>query len=189
MSNFLDKLFKNVDYLLGIMMALMVGFVFLNVVLRAGFNSGLVWSEELARYLFVFITFIGAIGAMRSNSHLGMDVVVRRLPHKGKIVAYFLNQTLILVVMGMLVQGTYTMVIQSVEARAAATGIPISILYSIMIVTAVCIGVNCIANIVKVIKDPTIIDGLVTMHESEEDDIVEQVKSDNNTNSAGKLSS
>jgi TRAP-type C4-dicarboxylate transport system permease small subunit len=76
-----------------------------------------------------------------------------------------------------------------VEARAAATGIPISILYSIMIVTAVCIGVNCIANIVKVIKDPTIIDGLVTMHESEEDDIVEQVNSDNNTNSAGKLSS
>jgi hypothetical protein len=40
-----------------------------------------------------------------------------------------------------------------------------------------------------VIKDPTIIDGLVTMHESEEDDIVEQVNSDNNTNSAGKLSS
>ncbi|MDQ0976312.1 TRAP-type C4-dicarboxylate transport system permease small subunit [Neobacillus niacini] len=188
MSNFLDKLFKNVDYLLGIMMALMVGFVFLNVVLRAGFNSGLVWSEELARYLFVFITFIGAIGAMRSNSHLGMDVVVRRLPHKGKIVAYFLNQTLILVVMGMLVQGTFKMVVQSVEARAAATGIPISVLYSIMILTAVCIGVNCITNIVKVIKDPNKIDGLVTMHESEEDDIVEQVNSDNNTNSAKKLS-
>lgn len=189
MSNFLDKLFKNVDYLLGIMMALMVGFVFLNVVLRAGFNSGLVWSEELARYLFVFITFIGAIGAMRSNSHLGMDVVVRRLPHKGKIAAYFLNQTLILVVMGMLVQGTYKMVVQSVEARAAATGIPISVLYGIMIVTAVCIGVNCIANIVKVIKDPNKIDELVTMHESEEDDIVEQVNNDNKTNTAGKLSS
>jgi TRAP-type C4-dicarboxylate transport system permease small subunit len=189
MSNFLDKLFKNVDYLLGIMMALMVGFVFLNVVLRAGFNSGLVWSEELARYLFVFITFIGAIGAMRSNSHLGMDIVVRRLPYKGKIAAYFVNQGLILVVMGMLVQGTYSMVVQSVEARAAATGIPLSVLFGIMIVTAVCIGVNCIANIVKVIKDPKIIDGLVTLHESEEDDIVDQVNGVNKTNSEGKLSS
>jgi TRAP-type transport system small permease protein len=188
MSNILDKLFKNVDYLLGIMMALMVGFVFLNVILRAGFNSGLVWSEELARYLFVFITFIGAIGAMRSNSHLGMDIVVRRLPHKGKIVAYFLNQALILVVMGMLVQGTSSMVVQSVEARAAATGIPLSVLFGIMIVTAVCIGINCIANIVKVIKDPNKIDQLVTMHESEEDDIVDQVNRDNKTNSEKKLS-
>ncbi|PMC35480.1 TRAP transporter small permease [Bacillus sp. UMB0899] len=186
MSNFLDKLFKNVDYLLGIMMALMVGLVFLNVILRAGFNSGLVWSEELARYLFVFITFIGAIGAMRSNSHLGMDIVIRRLPHKGKIVAYYLNQSLILVVMGMLVQGTSKMVVQSVEARAAATGIPLSILYSIMIVTAVCIGINCIANIIKVIKDPSKIDELVTLHESEDDDIVEQVNSDK-TNSTDKL--
>ena len=189
MSNFLDRLFKNVDYLLGIMMALMVGFVFLNVILRAGFNSGLVWSEELARYLFVFITFIGAIGAMRSNSHLGMDVVVRRLPRKGKIAAYFLNQTLIIVVMGMLVQGTFKMVVQSVEARAAATGIPISVLYGIMIVTAVCIGVNCIANIIKVIKNPNKIDELVTMHESEEDDIVEQVNIDNKTNAGEKVSS
>ncbi len=186
MSNFLDKLFKNVDYLLGMLMALMVGLVFLNVILRAGFNSGLVWSEELARYLFVFITFIGAIGAMRSNSHLGMDIVIRRLPHKGKIVAYFLNQTLILIVMGMLAQGTYTMVVQSVEARAAATGIPLSVLYGIMIVTAVCIGVNCIANIIKVAKDPSKIDELVTLHESEEDDIVEQVNSDK-TNSTDKL--
>jgi TRAP-type C4-dicarboxylate transport system permease small subunit len=147
-----------------------------------------VWSEELARYLFVFITFVGAIGAMRSNSHLGMDIVVRRLPHKGKIVAYILNQTLILIVMGILAQGTYTMVVQSVEARAAATGIPLSALYSIMILTAVCIGINCIANIIKVIKEPNIIDRLVTLHESEEDDIVDQVNA-NNTNSREKMSS
>ncbi|KKK38176.1 hypothetical protein WQ57_10240 [Mesobacillus campisalis] len=189
MSRFLDKLFKNVDYLLGIMMALMVGFVFINVILRSVFNSGLVWSEELARYLFVFITFIGAIGAMRSNSHLGMDIIVRRLPHKGKIAAYFLNQTLILVVMVMLVQGTYTMVVQSVEARAAATGIPLSVIYSIMILTAVCIGINCIANIIKVIKDPSIIDGLVTLHESEEEELVEEMSGDNLSNTGEKLSS
>ena len=61
----MDKLFKGIDYLTGILTGLMVLFVFLNVVLRTCFNSGLTWSEELSRYLFVFVTYVGAISAMR----------------------------------------------------------------------------------------------------------------------------
>ena len=40
----MDKLFKGIDYLTGILTGLMVLFVFLNVVLRTCFNSGLTWS-------------------------------------------------------------------------------------------------------------------------------------------------
>ena len=63
----MDKLFKGIDYLTGILTGLMVLFVFMNVVLRTCFNSGLTWSEELSRYLFVFVTYVGAISAMRVN--------------------------------------------------------------------------------------------------------------------------
>ncbi|MEG1732678.1 MAG: TRAP transporter small permease subunit, partial [Longicatena sp.] len=75
----LNKLFKWVDYFTGILTGLMVFFVFLNVVLRMIFNSGLTWSEEISRYLFVYVTYIGAISAMHSNGHLGVDTLSSRV--------------------------------------------------------------------------------------------------------------
>ena len=57
MNKVMDKLFKGIDYFTGILTGLMVLFVFLNVVLRTFFNAGLTWSEELARYLFVYVTY------------------------------------------------------------------------------------------------------------------------------------
>jgi TRAP-type transport system small permease protein len=178
MSRYLDKLFKGIDYLLGIMLGLMIIFVFLNVVLRTVFNSGLTWSEEIARYLFIYITFIGAIGAMRANAHLGMDSVVRNLPKSAKRVIYVIAQGIIISIMAMLTHGAYTMTVQSIEARAAATGIPLSIIYGIGMVTGICIVIICITNIVKVFKDPQAIDAMVALHESEEDDIVEKFQND-----------
>lgn len=180
MSKYLDKLFKAIDCLMGIMMALMIGFVFLNVVLRSVFNSGLTWSEEVARYLFVFITYIGAIGAMRDNTHLGMDTVIRRLPSKLKKATYIFSQSLILIIMLILTHGAYKMTIQNVNAKAAATGIPLSFIYGVGILTGVCIAINAIVNIYKAVSVPGAVDQMVLMHESEEDDIVNEVTDDKN---------
>lgn len=61
----------------------MIVLVFLNVVLRYGFNSGISVSEELSRTLFVWLIFMGAVLAMYDHGHLGVDSLVRRLPHAG----------------------------------------------------------------------------------------------------------
>lgn len=178
MSKTLDRLFKGIDYVLGAMLALMIAFVFLNVILRVFFNSGLTWSEELARYLFIFITYIGAIGAMRSNSHLGMDSIMGKLPEKIKRYVYIFAQSVIGVIMIMIAHGAYKMTVQSVNARAAATGIPLSIIYAVGIVTGVCILIICISNIMKVIKEPSLVNKMVIIHETDEDELVEQIKND-----------
>ena len=65
-------------------LAVMVVLVFGNVVLRYGFNSGIAVSEELSRWLFVCLTFLGAIVALREHAHLGVDSLVERLPPLGK---------------------------------------------------------------------------------------------------------
>ncbi|WP_189655242.1 TRAP transporter small permease [Bacillus sp. HNG] len=182
MSKFNDRLFKGIDYLLGIMLALIVFFVFLNVVLRTVFNSGLTWSEEIARYLFVYITYIGAIGAMRSNVHLGMDSVMHKLPQGLKRVTYIIAQIIIIIIMIMLTHGAYTMTLQSVEARAAATGIPLSIIYGVGMLTGICIALICVTNIVKVMKEPESINKLITLHESDEDDVLDNMKNDDEDN-------
>ena len=62
----------------------MVVMVFGNVVLRYGFNSGITVSEEMSRWLFVWMTFLGAIVALREHGHLGTDMLVSRLPAGGQ---------------------------------------------------------------------------------------------------------
>jgi len=57
----------------------MVVLVFTNVVMRYAFNSGITISEELSRWLFVWMTFMGAIVALRERAHLGTDTLVSRL--------------------------------------------------------------------------------------------------------------
>ncbi len=77
MREVIDYLFEGLEVLLVLLLAGMVVMVFGNVVLRYGFNSGIDVSEEMSRYFFVWLTFIGAVVALRENAHLGVETLVR----------------------------------------------------------------------------------------------------------------
>jgi TRAP-type C4-dicarboxylate transport system permease small subunit len=59
--------------------------VLAQVVLRYAFNAPLTWSEELARYLFIWCAFLGWIVASRRGSHLAMTFAAERLPRRGQV--------------------------------------------------------------------------------------------------------
>jgi TRAP-type C4-dicarboxylate transport system permease small subunit len=92
----------------------MVVLVFGNVVMRYGFNSGITVSEELSRWLFIWGTFLGALVALRERGHLGVDMVVARLPVLGKKVCLVAGHVLMIVILVHAVQGGST--------RPASTG-------------------------------------------------------------------
>lgn len=165
----INKLFKGIDIFTGILTGLMVLFVFLNVILRTFFNSGLTWSEELARYLFVYVTYIGAISAMRSGEHMSVDTLISRVSPKMQLTFYVLAQTLIAAIMCILITGSIRMVLQNTQSRTAALGIPYSILYFSGILTGISIAVIAISNIIYAIKNPKEIKRIVTAHN--EDDL------------------
>ena len=167
----MDKLFKGIDYLTGILTGLMVLFVFMNVVLRTCFNSGLTWSEELSRYLFVFVTYVGAISAMRVNGHLGVDTLISRVPRPLQMVMYVVSQLVIAALMCILVHGAGKMVLQNTESRTAALGISYALLYSAGIITGVSIAAMALANIVYAVTHPSEISSIVTMT-TDEDEIM-----------------
>ena len=102
----MSRVFRTLDLVLAALLLAMVIMVFGNVVLRYAFNSGITVSEELSRYCFVWLTFLGAVVAMRDNAHLGMTNVVDRLPRVGKVACAAINQVLIVVCCVLLVWGT-----------------------------------------------------------------------------------
>ena len=131
MARIVDGYFKLLRFVMFVCLVIMVVLVFGNVVLRYAFNSGITVSEELSRWLFVWLTFIGAVVAMRDRAHLGMDSVVSRLPLWGKKACFFLSQVLMLYVVYLFAVGSWQQTIINLDNRAPATGLSSGFYYGI----------------------------------------------------------
>lgn len=107
LQTLIDRLCRVFAAVMVAFLALMVVMVFGNVVLRYGFNSGITISEELSRWLFVWMTFLGALVALRSHAHLGTDALVSRLPVRGKKVCLALTHVLMLYLCWVMFRGAW----------------------------------------------------------------------------------
>ena len=107
MERIADLFCRGLVVIMALALALMVVLVFGNVVLRYGFNSSIAVSEELGRWLFVWITFMGAVVALRERAHLGTDVVVSRLSPAGKKVCLVLAHLVMLFICWLAFSGGY----------------------------------------------------------------------------------
>lgn len=121
--------FRTLKFAIVACISVMVTMVFGNVALRYGFNSGITISEELSRYCFVWLTFIGGITALRENAHLGMDSVVRRLPMMGKKVCYVLSHLIMVACVLLFLSGSWDQAIINLNVEAPASGISEGIFY------------------------------------------------------------
>ena len=155
--------FKALEALSVLCMAAMCVMVFGNVVLRHFFDAGINESEELSRFAFIWLTFIGAIVAMREGGHLGMDMVVRLLPSRGRRAVQILSQLLILACCGVLLWGMILQHPINAANIGLVTGISLGIVYGVAHVCAISIGVMAIHNIVLLLRgqelpDPTAVE-------------------------------
>ena len=75
-SKFLDFIEKIERLFLAVAMVVMIADMTYQVILRYVFSNSNAWSEELARYLFIFEVMIAAAIAIRKNSHLQIDVLI-----------------------------------------------------------------------------------------------------------------
>ena len=72
------------ELFVGALVAAMTLDIFVQVLFRYGLQSSLSWSEELARYLFVWVIFIGASVAVRRNQHISMTAIIGLLPDRAR---------------------------------------------------------------------------------------------------------
>ena len=132
----LDALIRFVEWVLVVMFGIMAILVFGNVVLRYGFNSGIVFSEEVSRFLFMWLTLIGALIVMKDHGHLGMNSLVSRLGERGQRICRFLADSLTLACCLLLVHGTWQQVIIGMDDHAPVTGIPMGIVQSALLISS-----------------------------------------------------
>jgi TRAP-type C4-dicarboxylate transport system permease small subunit len=164
----LDRLFKAVEAVLAMLLLGMVLMVFGNVVLRYAFNSGIVVSEELSRFFFVWLTFIGAIVAMRDGSHLGMDNVVSKLSRRGKLVCLTISQGLILLCCSMLFWGTWRQHEVNATNMAPVTGLSMIWVFGVGYLTSAAIAVHALHKLWRIATGRITDNELIEIRESED---------------------
>ena len=93
------KFFSNFEgYCCALMIGVMSIVVFLQVFFRFVIKSSLPWSEELARYLQVYITFFGTAYGIKAGAHLGIEAFTLLLPKAGRKALNILVQVCSLVI-------------------------------------------------------------------------------------------
>ena len=107
MTRAIESYCRLLEALLAFALAAMVVMVFGNVVLRYAFNSGITVSEELSRWFFVWMTFLGAIVGLKEHGHLGTDMLVSRLGPAGKRACLVASQLLMVFVTAMFLKGSW----------------------------------------------------------------------------------
>jgi|SRR6056297_640542 len=70
------------EIICGLLLGIMLLILTYQVVLRFVFNSSNAWSEELARYLFIWFIFIGASYAAQKSAHIKIDALLNIYPEK-----------------------------------------------------------------------------------------------------------
>ncbi len=176
MSRVVDGYFVLLKALIALFLAIMVVLVFGNVVLRYAFNSGITVSEEVSRWLFVWLTFLGAIVAMREHAHLGVDSFVKRLPTAGKKFCLILSQLLMLYATWLLLRGSWEQTLINWDVAAPASGLSTGWFYGVGIVFAVSTGLILLNDLYRAVTGQLSEADLVMVKESEEQEELEALQ-------------
>ncbi len=153
---------------MALFLALMVIMVFGNVVLRYGFNSGISISEELSRWLFVWVTFMGSVVALNERGHLGTDMMISRLGVRGKKLCMGLSLALMLALCGVLFKGAWEQTKINASSTSAAMEVSMGIFFSVGLMFAVLGGLIIARDFYKLVTGQMSEADLMAVRESED---------------------
>lgn len=137
--------------LMALALGVMALAVFINVVLRYGFGSGVAASEELSRLLFVWMVFLGATVAYPAGEHMAFTSLAGLLK---KWPAVFSTLTavirlLMIAACAMLGWGAWQQVLVGLDSQSVVLGYPTALLPLPALICAVAMGVMALVELVR----------------------------------------
>lgn len=149
-------------YIAKFMMIAMVLIIFANVVLRYVFNSGLMWSEEVALLLAVWFIFIAMSLGVKQSLHINITLIpeAKQPPALKKAFALLKSLAILIVALAMLIHG-WKLVGFTMQSIMPATQWPAGLLYAILPLSAVIMIYESLMDILGVdTKDKAVDDFL-----------------------------
>ena len=116
-------------------------------------TPSLTWAEEASRYLFIWLIFLGAIVAYQDNVHLGVDTLVQKLSAKNKRILFIINNVILVITMGLCVDGTWKITQLTSDQVSSSMQIPMSWVYVSGFLCSVAMTVISLNNIYRLLTN------------------------------------
>lgn len=146
----LDEHFE--EYILIALSIFTVVIIFSQVVMRYVFNSSLSWSEEIARYGFIWLIYIGVSYGVKKRKHLRVDAITMLFEEKGTAVIKMIANILFLIFA--LVIAYYGLdIVTKITRESAALQIPMEYVYASLAFGMILTSIRLIQNVIIDYKD------------------------------------
>lgn len=152
MKRIADLYFQLLKLLMVLCMIAMVIMVFGNVVMRYAFNSGITLSEELSRWCFVWMVFFGALVALREKGHLGVDMLLRRMPAFIQRACLLVGHLLMIYFSWLIFSGSWDQVQINLHTPAPASGLPMAVFYACGVLFGISAGLILLCECYRLLR-------------------------------------
>lgn len=139
---------KLLEICVAAMLAVMSFLVFLNVVLRYSFNTSFTMTEELSRFLFIWVIFLGAILAFAENAHVNVSVLSDKLSKKGKLILSLCTNAIMLICCYLIFTGSYQQMVINWHNYSPISSIPTGISFLASTTMSFGIGLLIISRLI-----------------------------------------
>jgi len=144
--------YRLAEHTMALMLALMAFAVFLNVVLRYGFGSGIAASEELSRLLFVWMVFVGATAAYPLGEHMAFTSLLRPLQRRNPALLSAITRlihALVVFACAVVGWGAWQQVVVGMGSKSVVLGYPAALLPLPALLCTAVIGVLALNNLLR----------------------------------------
>ena len=131
-----------------------IGLVFVNAFLRYVFRSSFPPSEEWARFLFIYITFIGGIEAFYRHKHIAVDMFVNMLHGKSRKIVDIIASLFMLAALVLLLFGGVSVVLQTLDTYSVATNVNMAFINGTLPVMALAAIIIHLRDFVRLVRTP-----------------------------------
>lgn len=137
------------------LMTIMVCVLFLQVIMRRVFSDSLPWSEELARYIFIWLIYIGISYAAQLKRHIKLDLIAGRLSEKAQPWFYLVGDVLFLVFALVIIVQSFDIVGRQITLgqTSPALNLPMWIVYAAPFVGFILTSIRQLQVIINSLKE------------------------------------
>jgi C4-dicarboxylate transporter DctQ subunit len=138
MSNLLSNLNKNAErWALLVFYVMLVGTMAVEVIRRELFSYSSIWGEEIVRYSFIYLAWIGAAAAVRERGHIRIDVVMHYLSPRMQALLYIFGDIVMFAVAAVALYWSWETLAVSWKYGSVSAGLRVSMVWFL---TAVPLG-------------------------------------------------
>jgi TRAP-type C4-dicarboxylate transport system permease small subunit len=148
----LNVIQKILTYCICVLLSGLVIVVLGSTISRYFLNYSIAWAEELSRFMLIWTVLMGAVVANHYNEHMGLDILIKVTPKKVSKVIMMVSYVLVLLAVGLIINGGITMTIESIDSLSPALSIPYGYVYAVVPFCGIILLLQTIVKLVNCIK-------------------------------------